>query len=90
MTERRNGLVLRHRRPSAGAPAAWPLDPAFPLAVQSLVVAARDIREGFKLAPCGAVGVVTHVFAHGVGYEVRFSEPSRVTLCASRDELKLA
>jgi hypothetical protein len=53
-------------------------------------VAARDIREGCKLAPSGSVGVITHVFAHGVGYEVRFSEPGRVTLCASRHELELA
>ncbi len=90
MTERRNELIVQHRRRSAGALAARLVDPSIPLAVQSLVVAARDIREGLKLAPRGAVGVVTHVFAHGVGYEVRFSEPGRVTLCASRDELELA
>jgi hypothetical protein len=89
MAERRNGLVVRHRRRSAGALASRLLDPTLPLAVKSLVVAARDIREGLKLAPSGSIGVVTHVFAHGVGYEVRFSEPDRVTLCASRNELEL-
>ena len=86
--ERRNGLVLRHRRRSASAGALC--DPSLPLPLRSLVVAARDIREGCKLAPSGSVGVITHVFAHGVGYEVRFSEPGRVTLCASRHELELA
>ncbi len=79
---RRNGLVLQHRR---SAPLR--ADPSVALDVHSLVVAARDIREGFNFASRGSLGVVTHVFAQGVGYEVRFSEPSRVTLCASRAEL---
>ena len=56
--------------------------------MKSLVIAAREIQEGWKVAPRGAVGVVTHVFAQGVGYEVRFSEPTRVTLCASRADLE--
>ncbi len=88
MSGRRSGLVLRHRR--AGVPMGLRRDRSCPLAVDNLVVAAREIRECGKIAPPGALGVVTHVFAHGIGYEVRFSEPGRVTLCASRDELDLA
>jgi hypothetical protein len=85
MPERRNRVILRNRaavRSDAG-------DAGRPLGLNRLVAATHDIREGLKIAPRGAIGVVTHVFAHGVGYEVRFSEPSRVTLCASRADLAL-
>jgi len=78
--ERRNGLVCAQAR-SASAGAVC--DPSLPLPLRSLVVR-RATSARAATAPSGSVGVITHVFAHGVGYEVRFSEPGRVTLCASR------
>ncbi len=86
--ERRNRLVLRQRNATRAPDRIWGGERR-PLAVHNLVVAAREIQEGWNVAPRGAVGVITHVFAHGVGYEVRFSEPRRVTLCASRSDLEL-
>jgi hypothetical protein len=86
--ERRNRLVLRQRNAHRAPDRVW-CGERRSLSVKSLVVAVREIQEGWKVAPRGAVGVVTHVFAHGVGYEVRFSEPDRVILCASRADLEL-
>lgn len=85
----RTNLVLRQRRAVSGKPARFIGVPSL-FANRTLVVARQDIREGLKIAPRGAFGVVTHVFARGLGYEVRFSEPERVTLCASANDLDLA
>ncbi len=89
MAQRRVYLVSRQRQ-AIRRDAARPVGEPRSFSLCCLVLARRDIHEGFDIAPRGAFGVVTRVLAHGEGYEVRFSEPRRLTLRASGDDLEPA
>lgn len=73
----------------AGAPKAPRRSDNVYLAKGNLVAAAIDVQENGVTAPAGAVGVITHVYAGGSFYEVRFVELRRMSLCVERSKLEL-
>ncbi len=83
MFKQRKLLVVRHRRktPPRGMERII-------LAKGDLVAAAAPFMENGKDIPMGAIGVVTHVFAQALCYEVKFVEPLRISACVDRSQLE--
>jgi hypothetical protein len=51
------------------------------------VQAVKVIREGDKVIPRGATGVIVYVIKGGVAYGVEFTEPVHTIVTVSRDEI---